>query len=81
MGCKIPKRSPDRDHAPSREDFSSAGWDLLWSVNVPNLKSRYEAINGGAKCTNWGSLEHLGVTEGHGQRHRLIERIRLPIGL
>jgi len=29
----------DRDHAPFREDFSSAGWDLLWKVNVPNTKS------------------------------------------
>jgi len=26
------------DHAPFTEDFSSAGWDLLWKVSVPNMK-------------------------------------------
>jgi len=26
-------RSPDPDHAPFRKDFSSAGRDLLWSIN------------------------------------------------
>ena len=30
MGCKILKRLFDPDHAPFREDFSSAGWDVLW---------------------------------------------------
>jgi len=36
-GVKFP------DHAPFREDFSSAEWDLLWKINAPNLKfTRYE---------------------------------------
>ena len=39
MECKILKRSPDPDHAPFREDLSPAGWDLLWQISVPNLKS------------------------------------------
>ena len=39
MGCKILKRVTDPDHAPFREDFFSAGLDLLWYVNVPNTKS------------------------------------------
>jgi len=29
-GVKFYKGSPDHNHAPFREDFSSAGWDLLW---------------------------------------------------
>ena len=37
--------------------------------------TRCEAMNGGAKCTNWGSLGHLGVTQGHRQCHHSIERI------
>jgi len=36
--------------------------------------TRYEAMNGHAKCTNWGSLGHLGVTLGHQQCHHSIER-------
>ena len=40
MGCKILKRViSDSDHAPLREDFSLAGWVLLWQVNVINWKS------------------------------------------
>ena len=39
----------------------------------------YEAMNGGAKCRKWGDLGQLGVTQGHPQRHRSIEQIRLPI--
>jgi len=43
--------------------------------------TRYEAMNGGAKCRKWGGLERLGLggTQGHGQCHRSIERLRLPI--
>ena len=40
--------------------------------------TRYEAINGGAKCRKWGGLGWLGVTQG--QPHS-IERIRLPVRL
>jgi len=29
-GGKFKNGSADPDHAPFREDFSSAGWDLLW---------------------------------------------------
>jgi len=43
--------------------------------------THYEAMNGGAKCRKWGGLRHLGVTQGHRQCHRSIERIRLPIRL
>jgi len=41
--------------------------------------TRYEAMNGSAKCRKWGSLRHLGLTQGHRQCLHLIERIRLPI--
>jgi len=43
--------------------------------------TRYEAMNGGAKYIKWGGLERLGGTQGHGQCHYSIERIRLPIRL
>ena len=43
--------------------------------------TRYDVMNGGAKCRKWGGLGHLGVTQGHPQCHHLIERIKLPIRL
>jgi len=43
--------------------------------------TRYEAMNGGAKCRKWGGLKHLGVTQCHRQCHHSIDRIRLPIRL
>jgi len=36
-------------------------------------------VNGGAKCRKWGGFGWLGGTQGHGQCHHSIERIRLPI--
>ena len=33
------KRSRDNDHAPFRDNLSSIGWDLLWSMCTRNLKS------------------------------------------
>ena len=81
MGRRILKGSADPDHAPFREDFFIGRVEL---ANVPNLKSRftrYEAINGGAKCRKWGSLGQLGGIRGHRQCHHSIERIQLPIRL
>jgi len=43
--------------------------------------TRYEAMNDYAKCRKWGGLELLGGTQGHGQCHHSIERIRRPIRL
>jgi len=43
--------------------------------------THYEAMNGSAKCRKWGGLWLLGGTQGHGQCHHLIERIRLLIQL
>ena len=43
--------------------------------------TRYEAMNGGAKCRKWGGLGQLGVTQGQPQCHHSIERLRLPIRL
>jgi len=40
--------------------------------------TRYDAMNGGAKCRKWGSLGQLGGTEGNRQCHHSIERVRLP---
>ena len=58
---KLYNRSPDPDHTP-REDFSSVGWDLLWSTCVPNLKSL------GAPVTKlWITMQNAenGVVRGH----------------
>ena len=43
--------------------------------------TRYETMNSGAKCRKWGGLGRLGGTQGHGQYHHSIERIRLPVRL
>jgi len=39
--------------------------------------TRYEAVNGGAKCRKLGGLGSLGGTQGQRQCHHSIERIRL----
>ena len=70
--------SPDPDHAPFREDFSSAG--LLTKFEISRF-TRYKAMNGGAKCRKWSGLGQLGVTQGQPQCHHSIQRIRLPIRL
>ena len=46
-----------------------------------SMFTRYEAVNGGAKCRTWGSLGQLGGTQGQRQCHYSIESIRLPIRL
>jgi len=43
--------------------------------------TRYEAMNGGAKCRKSGDLGQLGGTQGNGQCHHSIEHIGLPIRL
>jgi len=37
--------------------------------------TRYDDMNGGAKCRKWGSLGQLGGTQGHRQCHHSIECI------
>jgi len=37
--------------------------------------TRYEAVNGGAKCRRWGALGQLGGTQGRGQCHHSRECI------
>jgi len=54
---KCRNASHDADHAPFRDDLSSAGWDLLPLTNRPNVVSNYthyEDMNSGAKWKNWG---------------------------
>jgi len=43
--------------------------------------THYEAMNGSAKCTSWGGLGQLEVTQGHPQCHYSIEHIRILIQL
>ena len=86
MGCKILKGSPGPDHGPFREDFSSVGRVGLAMVSQctkfeVSRFTRYEAMNSGAKCRKWGCFGLLGGTQGHGQCHHSIKRIRCPIRL
>jgi len=57
--------STDPDHAPFREDFSSSGWDLLLISQCTKFEvsrfTRYDAMNGGAKCRKWCNLGQLGA--------------------
>ena len=66
---KCRNESHDPDHAPFRDNLSSAGCNLLPSTYRTNLKffsyTHYENMKSGIKCGNWGSLGWLGVTEGH----------------
>ena len=43
--------------------------NLCTKFKVPACR-HFEDMNGGAKCTNWGSLKQLVVTRGHPQCHR-----------
>ena len=43
--------------------------------------TRYEAMNGGAKCRKGGGLGCLGAIQCQRQCHHSIERIQLPIRL
>ena len=54
--------------------------NLQTKFEVSNY-THYEDMRNSAKCTNWGSLEHLRITQGHRQCHSSIEHIRLPIRL
>ena len=75
MGVKFSKGSAD---SPFRRESSTSfqGWldvsrlglatvNLQTKFEVSNY-THYEDMRSSAKCTNWGSLGHLGVT----QRHR-----------
>jgi len=56
--------------------------NLCAKFKVPAC-SRYEGMNGGAKCTYWGSLGQLGVTRGHLQSYHIpivIGQGRTPSG-
>ena len=61
-GVKFYNGSPNPDHAPFREDlffFGRVGLANMVSQCTKYEVSRFtrrEAMNGGAKCTNWGSL-------------------------
>jgi len=48
--------------------------NLQTKLKVSNY-THYEDMRSGAKCTNWGSLGRLGVTQGHPQCHHSIERM------
>jgi len=81
MGCKILKR----DSWPWPRPFQ--GWLDVSRLGLAtvNLQTKFEVSNythyedmiSGAKCANWGSFGHSGVTQCHRQCHHSIERIRL----
>ena len=51
------------------------------TANEQNRCTRYEAMNGGAKCKKMGWFALVRGPQGHEQYRHLIERIRLPIQL
>ena len=68
MGCKILKRVSDLDHAPLRDYFSLAGWDCIAVLSLKmkfevSRCTRYEAMNGGAKCRKWGGSGSLKIID------------------
>jgi len=79
MGVKFKNGSADPDHAPFREDFFICRVGLAMASQCTKFEvsrfTRYEAMNGGAKCRKWDGLGHLGVTQGHHQCRRSIERV------
>jgi len=84
MGCKILKRVIWPWPRPFQGRFSIGRVGLAMVSHTKfevSRFTRYEAMNGGAKCRKWGGLGCLGGTEGQRQCHHSIERIRLPIRL
>jgi len=79
MGCKILKRVSCQ----GRFFIGRVGLAMVSQCTKYEVSrfTRYEAMNGGAKCRKWGGLGQLGGTQGHGQCHHSIERIQLPIRL
>jgi len=85
MGCKIIKRVNWLWPRPFRKIFfiGRVGFAMVsqcTKFEVSNY-THYEDMRSCAKCTNWGSWERLWITQGHGQCHHSIERIRHPIRL
>ena len=59
--------SRDPDHAPYKDDLSSAAGDLLpiqTKFEVSNY-TYYEDMKSRAKCRNWGNMGRLGIIQGH----------------
>ena len=54
--------------------------NVTTKLEVPSF-IRYGDTEVVEKCTKWGCLAWLGVTQGHRQCHHSIERIRHPIRL
>jgi len=79
MGVKFKNGSADPDHAPFREYFFICRVGLAMASQCTKFEvsrfTRYEAMNGGAKCRKWGGLGHLGVTQGHHRCRHSIERV------
>ena len=59
MGCKILKRVIF---------YGRVGRAMISQCTKYEVSrfTRYEAVNGGAKCRKWGSLGQLVGTQGHG---------------
>ena len=85
MGCKILKRViwPWPRPFQRRFFFGRVGRAMVSKCTKYEVSrfTRYEAVNGLAKCRKWGDLGWLGGTQGQRQCHHSIERIRLPIRL
>ena len=78
-GCKIPKRFAWPWQRPFQGIFFIGRVGLAMVSQCTKFEvsrfTRYDVMNGGAKCRKWGSLGQLGGTQGHRQCHHSIERI------
>jgi len=85
MGCKILKTGQLTLTTPlSGKIFHRQGGTCNVNQCTKFEVSRFtrcEAMNGGARYRKSGGLGWLGGTQGHGQCHHSIERMRLPIRL
>jgi len=85
MGCKILKMGYLTLTTPlsGKIFFGRVGLAMISQCTKFEVSrfTRYEAMNGSAKCGKWGGLGWLGATQGQRQCHHLIERLRLPVRL
>ena len=83
MGCKILKRVAWPRPRPFQGRFLIGRVGLAMINQCTKFEvSRFthcEGMNGGAKCTNWSSLGHLRVTQGHRQC-RVVHGLGWPMG-
>jgi len=83
FSVRVPLLAKTTAHSVKYKKLSRVGRAMVSQCTKYEVSrfTRYEAMNGSAKCRKWGGLGWLGGTQGQRQCHHSIERIRLPIRL